>query len=172
MIQTVTNIASPPDREALPGIIGRLAAILGAEDYSTGERAMLKRMAPGNLPPLAFYRFAYRHLPEGWEHRRDAWMTLVAGLALMGAGGHRPDRKAGQVLAESKYSEKRLERLLAAEGDTLHTLLARAVRFLAAKGAAVNWLDFAYLLGLAGDPDRARMQLARDYYRNLDQKKD
>lgn len=172
MTQTETIITPAPEPERLPQTIGRLAALLGSEAYPTGERAMLKRMAPGNPPPLAFYRFAYRHLPEGWEHRRDAWMAVVAGLALMGAGGHRPDHRAGQALAENRYSEARLERLLAAEGDTLHTLILRAARFLAAKGQAVNCLDFAYLLGLSGDPERARMQIARDYYRNLEQKKD
>lgn len=172
MTQTETIVAPASESEGIHPTIGRLAALLGSADYPTGERAMLKRMAPGNPPPLAFYRFAYRHLPAGWERQRDAWMTLVAGLALMGVGGHRPDRKVGQVLAETKYSEARLERLLAAEGDTLLTLLLRAVRFLAAKGQAVNWLDFAYLLGLAGDPERARMDIARAFYRNLDQRKD
>jgi CRISPR system Cascade subunit CasB len=167
--------AASPERERPGDIVGRLVAVLGAEDYPTGDRAMLKRMGPGSPPPLAFYRFAYRHLPEGWEHRREDWMTLVAGLALLGAGGHRSDCRAGQVLAGSGYSEKRLERLLASEGGALHTLLLRAVRFLAAKGAAVNWRDFADLLGLFGDQDRGRTRIARDYFdhiRKLEQKKD
>ncbi|MCS6915939.1 MAG: type I-E CRISPR-associated protein Cse2/CasB [Myxococcales bacterium] len=172
MSQTETSLATLSEGEKFPSLIGRIAGILGAEEFPTGERAQLKRMTPDTPPPLAFYRLAYRYLPEGWERRWEAWMTLVAGLAIMGSGGHNPERRAGQVLAESNYSEKRLERLLAAEDETLHSLLLRAVRFLAAKGAVVNWLDFAYLLGLAGDPQYARMRIAQDYYRNLDQKKD
>lgn len=172
MTQTETIASQAPEPERLPQTMGKLAALLGSEDYPTGERAMLKRMVPGSPPPLPFYRLAYRHLPEGWERRHDAWITLVAGLALTGAGGHRQNRKVGQALAETRYSEARLERLLAAEGDTLHTLVLRAARFLAAKGQAVNWLDFTQLLGLSGDPEHARMQIARDYYRNFEQKKD
>lgn len=171
MSQTETLLATLSEGEKFPSLIGRIARILGAEEFPTGERAQLKRMTPGNTPPLAFYRFAYRHLPEDWERRREAWMTLVAGLAILGPGGHSPERKVGQVLAAAKYSEMRLERLLATEGETLHTLFLRTVRFLAAKGAAVNWLDFAHLLGLAGDPQHARMRIAQDYYRNFfDQK--
>ncbi|MDV7391551.1 type I-E CRISPR-associated protein Cse2/CasB, partial [Arthrospira platensis SPKY1] len=87
---------------------------------------------------------------------------------------HRPDRPLGLALAEDGYSEARLERLLAAQDDVLHTLTLRLARFLAAKGESVNWLDLANLL-LAKDRDKqeaARLKIARDYYRYQKPEKD
>ncbi len=163
-----TNLEGP-----LGAIIGRLSGVVGSENFSSGERAGLKRITPGSLPPLTFYRFAFRHLPEGWEGQQEAWMMVVAGLALMSPNPHRPARSAGRALAESGYAESRLERLLAAkEEDVLHTLLLRAVRFLAAKNESINWVDFARLL-LTKDRaklETARLSIARDYYYNLREK--
>lgn len=169
---TTSTTAESPVTEVtnLAQAIGRIARVLASADFPTGERARLRRLDPGEPPGLSFYRFAFRHLPEGWERRRAAWMTLVAGMALMGETAHRPDRPAGQALAEAGYAEARLERLLAAGDETLHTLLLRAARFLAAKGAPCNWTDFAYLIELGGDPERARLGIARAYYRNLKEK--
>ena len=168
---TPTDLATPVAPK-LPVIIGHIAGVLASSDFPTGERARLRRQDPTQTPGLAFYRFALRHLPADWEHQPRAWMTLVAGLALMGDTAHRPDRPAGQALAETGYAEARLERLLAAEDETLHTLLLRAARFLAAKNAACNWVDFARLL-LTRDPERqdaARLAIARTYYPNLKEK--
>ncbi len=156
------------EREPLPRTIGRLAAIIASEDFPTGDRAALKRLTPGVEPPLAFYRFAFRHLEDGWPARKGVWMTICAGIALMCPSPHRPDRPVGQALAEVRYSEARLQRLLDAEGEVLQTLVLRAARFLAAKGEAVNWADFARLL-LTEDPAKredVHLRLARDYYRH------
>lgn len=164
--------AETPVTANLSQTIGRLAGVISHPEFPTGERAKLKRMGPGEPPPLAFYRFAFRHLPEGWERRPQPWMTMVAGIALMCPHPHRPDRPAGRALAESRYSEGRMERLLDAEGETQLTLLLRAARFLAAKGAACNWTDFARLL-LTTDREKqeaARQHIARDYFRNLTSK--
>jgi CRISPR system Cascade subunit CasB len=151
-------------------VVGRIAYVIAADDFPTGERARLKRLDPSGTPNLAFYRFAFRHLPKGWESRQAAWITLIAGIALMGQSAHNPNRPAGQALAEARYAEARLERLLAAEGETLHVLVLRAARFLAAKNDACNWVDLAYLLGLRGDSERTRMNIARHYYRHLTEK--
>lgn len=94
----------------------------------------------------------------------------MAGIALMHPHPHRSDLPAGRVLADAGYAESRLERLLSAEDETLKTLLLRTARFLAAKGAPVNWVDFARLL-LTRDPDKredARLRIARDFYRPID----
>lgn len=149
--------------------VTEIAAVVAHEGFPTGDRAALKRLNPSGSPNVAFYRFAFRHLPDGWERSQQGWMALVAGVALMCPRPHRADRPAGMALAEVGYAEARVERLLAAEGDTLRTLLLRAARFLAAKSASVNWTDFARLL-LAVDPSKreaARLRVARDYYRNL-----
>lgn len=168
------TLPAPADKPETPSaslasLVKRLAATIDADHFPTGDRAALRRLNPDTPPSLIFYRFAFRHLPENWEAQREAWMSLVAGIALMCPNPHRPDRPVGLALAEVGYSEKRLERLLAGEGETLQTLLLRAVRFLAAKNQACNWVDFAHLL-LAKDQDKqenARLKIARDYYRNL-----
>jgi len=155
---------SPP---TLAQTTASVARVMGAEDFPTGERARLKRWSPGTAPSLAFYRFAVRYLPEGWERQPEAWMTFTTSIALMCPNPHRPNLPLGRALADTGYAEARLERLLAAEGDTLQTLLLRAARFLRAKNASCNCTDFAYLLGLRGDPQRVRLRIARDYYREL-----
>jgi len=154
--------------------IGQIAAALSSDRFPTGERAVLRRMNPGQLPPLAFYRFALRHLPEGWDREadtRESWGTLVAGVALMSPNAHRPDRGLGRALAEAGYAAARLERLLAAEGDTRRSLLLRAARFLAAKSTSCNWVDAAQLL-FTRDPDKReslQRRVAWDFYRSADQ---
>jgi CRISPR system Cascade subunit CasB len=163
-----------PEATALAPLIGRVAGIIGSEDFPTGERAALKRLAPDRPPSLAFYRFCFRYLPANWQANVGAWQTILAGLALMGAQPHRPDRPVGSALAEHQYSEARLERLLAAQDDVLYTLTLRLARFLAAKGESVNWLDLGNLL-LARDRDKqeaARLKIARDYYRYQKPEKD
>ena len=168
-----TATTSDTETETLWASIARLAGILSGEHFPTGDRAALKRMAPDQPPPLAFYRFAFRELPEGWESRRSVWQTLTAGLALSSNHGnpHNRHHPLGRALAEQGYSEARLERLLAAEGDTLNTLLLRAARYLAAKGEAVDWTDAARLLLTADEgKERIRRKIAGDYYRNLKDK--
>lgn len=156
-------------RPSLASAVGRIAAALGSEDFPPGLRAGLRRLSPGRPPGLAFYRFAEAHLPLEWERVQDRWVTIVCGMALMSPGPHRPDQPAGKTLAESGYSEKRLERLLAADEEALQTLLLRAARFLAAKGAPCNWTDFAALLLAQGDQPRekARLRIARDFYKAM-----
>jgi len=120
---------------------------------------------------MVFYRFALQHLPEGWDHSEERmldWVTLVAGIALMSPNAHRVDRPLGKVLAETGYSEARLERLLAAEGNVRRILLLRAARFLAAKGSPCSWIDAAQLL-LTRDPqkrEQVNRRVARDFYQS------
>jgi CRISPR system Cascade subunit CasB len=144
----------------------------GSESFPPGESAALKRLTPRLPPSLIFYRFAFRHFPEGWEARQAEWMAVVSGLALMCPAPHRPDRPAGRALAEAGYSEARLERLLAAEEVDLRTLVLRAARFLAAKAESVNWVDLARLLLTKdkGKLENVRFQFARDYYTHLKEK--
>jgi len=162
----------PKIEQSLAGIIGRIAALIGSDRFSTGERAALRRMAPGQPLTLAFLRFAHRHLPEHWHRSRDAiddWVTVVAGIALMSPNAHRPDRGLGTALAESGYAESRLERLLASRGHARRVLLLRAARFLAAKNSAFNWVESAQLL-LTKDPDRQEALhrgIAGDYFSAL-----
>ncbi|HRX71533.1 MAG: type I-E CRISPR-associated protein Cse2/CasB [Candidatus Competibacteraceae bacterium] len=169
--------ASPPmnaEPFSLARLIGKVAAIIGSENFPTGERAALKRLTPDRSPSLVFYRFCFQHLPDGWQRQMSAWQAALAGLALMGTSAHNPKRPLGQALAEQRYSEARLERLLAAQDDVLYTLTLRVARFLAAKGESVNWLDLSQLL-LAQDREKCeavRLRIAGDYYRYYNNEKD
>lgn len=164
------NALPAPDFR-LPSVIGRIAQVISSDRFPTGDRAALRRMTPGQPLPLVFYRFALQHLPEGWDHSEERvldWVTLVAGIALMSPNAHRGDRPLGKVLAETGYSEARLERLLAAEGNVRRILLLRAARFLAAKGSPCNWVDAAQLL-LTRDPqkrEQVNRRVARDFYQS------
>jgi CRISPR system Cascade subunit CasB len=147
--------------------VDRLAHALASAALGPGDRAALRRMAPPQPPPVAFLKLAYRALPEQWEQRPADWMTLAAGLALMGPDPHRSGRPAGRVLAEQGFSEARLERLLSAEGPNLHAALLKTAWFLGSRSAPADWTDFARLLLAGGGPERdaARLRIARDFYR-------
>jgi CRISPR system Cascade subunit CasB len=87
---------------SLASSIGHIAAVLDGEHFPTGDRAALRRQNPGTPPSLTFYRFAFQHLPPGWEASRDAWMAIVSGIALMCPKPHRLDRAVGLVLEAVK----------------------------------------------------------------------
>ena len=148
-------------------IVARVSRIVGGDDFPNGERAALKRWSPGSGHTLAFHKFAARHLPVDWEWKKDEWATIVTGVAISHPYNQSPGAPPGKALAESGYSETRLERLLAAQGDGLLTLVLRSARFLRAKNVAFDWTGIAYLLGINGNSDQTRFRIARDYYREL-----
>lgn len=164
-------MSTPPD--SLARTVAHVAGILSSDHFPTGERAALKRMSLGQPPPLYFYRFAMRHLPETWARDEADWITLIAGMALMAPHVHRPGLGLGKVLGDAGYSEARLERLLQSEGNTRRTLFLRAVRFLAAKAQPFDWLDAARLL-LTRDQEkleRVHRSIASDFFTIVEQKK-
>jgi len=163
-----TEGAIHPD-DTLPVRIARLAGVIGAEHFPNADRAALKRWAPGQPPTLTFYRVWLRSfdgdLPS--PSQTQAWMLVAWGLAL--GVRYQRGRALGLVLAESRYSEARLERLLAAPPDVLPDLFASLMRFLAAKGEAVDWGDATRLL-LTQDADKheaVHRRIATDYFRHL-----
>lgn len=169
---TTIQTAAAPD-STLGSRIGSLAGVIGSSRYPSGERASLKRWAPGQSIPLAFYRLWLRHLgddlPE--ESQTEAWMTLAWGLATSGEASHDPRRPLGQALAESGFSEGRLERLLSAPDDLRIELFMSALRFLAAKGERFDWRDAAQFV-LTRDHDKREAihrRIAAAYFRHLPQ---
>lgn len=158
-----------PEQPSLAAAVGRAAGIICSDGFPTGDRAKLRRMAPGQPLPLVFTRFALAHLPESWERQPKDWAVLLAGIAIMAPHAHRPGYGLGRALADAGYSEARLERLLDTDGETRRTLFLRAVRLLAAKAAPFDWHDAAQLL-LARDEvkrDRIKQRIARDFFSNL-----
>lgn len=154
-------------QDDLASLIARLTAVLGHPDFPAGDRAALKRMVPGQPPPLEFYRFALRHLPDNWEGHLEDWLTLISAMALMGANAYQKGRSFGQALAEEGFSEARLERLLAADDEGRRALFLRAVRYLASKGASFEWEQAARLLLTRDDARRQEInrRIATDFYR-------
>jgi CRISPR system Cascade subunit CasB len=172
MIERTSDPSRDVELPTLSTRVGRIAALLTGDRYPSGDRAVLKRMAPGTTPPLAFYRLWLRYLdddlPSGGQ--TAAWALVVWGLASAAPGAHRPDRGLGRALAESGFSESRLERLFAADqDDTLLPLAADAVRFLAAKREVFNWVHLAGLLLTRAEVQRevVHRRIATDYYRYL-----
>lgn len=150
--------------------VAHIAAMLKSKSFPTGERALLRRMNPAQPPPIAFYKFALNHLPENWERNILDWLTLVAGIAQMSPNAHRSDCRLGKALAETGFSEPRLERLLTTRGNTRRTLLLRTSRFLAAKVCPFNWVDAAQLLLIKDEKklEDHHRRIAKDYYQIID----
>lgn len=168
MNQTATI---PDGQSSLSSTLARLAAVIGAPHYPAGDRAALRRWAPGQLVPLAFYRLWLRHvgadLPA--QSQSEAWLLLVWAMATLDAEAHAPKRPWGQALAEAGFAEGRLERLLSAPEDVRANLFMQAVRFLAAKGERFDLAEAA--LYLLTDDEAKREQLHRRialaFYRHL-----
>lgn len=162
---------TPPKASTLASTVGRLAHAIGAEHYPNGDRAALRRWAPGQPLPLAFYRLWLRlmgtDLPP--EATTPAWMLLAWSLATLGADAHTPGRPWGQALAESGFAEGRLERLLSAPDDVRAELFMSAVRFLAAKGERFDLTEAARFL-ITSDADKreaVHRRIAQAFYRHL-----
>lgn len=163
--------AEPKTNESsLAATVGRLAGVIGHPHYPTGDRAALKRWAPGQPLPLAFYRLWLRHIEDDLptETQAPAWMALAWGMATLGAASLRMERPLGRALAESGFAEARLERLLGAPDDLRVELFMSAVRFLAAKNESFNWLDAATFLLTTDAQARERVcrRIALAFYRH------
>ncbi len=159
------------DPSSLRRIVATLTGVVAAPHYPARDRAALKRWAPGQALPLAFYRLWLRHLGQDlpYDHQCDAWMTLAWGVATMGSSAHRPERPFGRALAEAGFAEGRLERLLAAPDELRNELFMSAVRFLAAKDEGFDWTEAAEFL-LSRDANKRQAihrRIAEAYYRHL-----
>lgn len=152
--------------------IPALAALLASAGISKGERAALKRMALDGPAPLALHRLMLAQVDEPWQGEQwlPDWRVVICALAIQRDGGYNPGTPLGKALAEARFSESRLERLLAASNNTLRMLALRAARQVAAKGIACDWRSLAELV-FARDPDfreRINIRIARDFYRSLE----
>lgn len=159
-----------PEETDLRRRIAALAGLLGHSRFPPGERAALRRIDPKKPLPLAFYRIWLRQVDENlpMEAQTQPWAMVFWGIASMGEGAHNPNRPLGMALAESGYSEARLERLLGAPDEIRLELFTSMVRFLAAKRESFDWNDAAQFL-LIRDPskrERLHRRIAVDFYRN------
>lgn len=154
-------------------IVASLARVLAHPEFATSERAKLKRMGITDAPPLAFHRFLLRHVDPAWQGSRwqQSWRVILAALAMQPAPVFNPEMSLGRALQQAGYAEARLERLLMARDETLHTLALRLARFLAAKRLACDWRQLGDLLFATTPRQRETIntRIARDYYRAVPQ---
>ena len=159
------------------GRIASIASQIGRSDFSTGDRAALRRLDPdrpnyaGLAVVLRVMRNAGIKIDELGTRRLGRWTLLIHAMALMSGPGKSPHvqgkGRSGGVLHAGFYSESRLMRLLEARGTTRDDLIRRLARFLAAKGLAIDWVALAPLIlddEDGEDAERARLRIARDYY--------
>lgn len=158
-------------RSTLSSILARLASVIGASHYPAGDRAALRRWAPGQPVPLAFYRLWLRHagadLPP--ENQTEVWMLIAWALATLRGAAYDPQRPWGQALTEAGFAEGRLERLLSAAADLRADLFIQAVRFLAAKDERFDLVEAALYLLTTDEAKRELLhrRIAQAYYRHL-----
>ncbi|MEJ5207097.1 type I-E CRISPR-associated protein Cse2/CasB [Denitratimonas sp. CY0512] len=164
----------PSQDSTLASTVARLAAVIGNPHYPAGDRAALRRWSMNQPAPLAFYRLWLRHANEELppESRTEAWLLLTWCMATLGHDTHTPTRRIGQALAESGFSEGRLERLLSAPDAVRPELFMSAVRFLAAKGERFDLVEAArFLLTTDGaQRDGINRRVAETFYRHLPNK--
>jgi CRISPR system Cascade subunit CasB len=166
----MTETAQQSQADSFATQVARLAGVIGSLHYPSGDRAALRRWAPGQPLPLPFYRLWLRHLDTELPPpaQLEGWMALTWAIATLGADAHAPKRPLGQALAECQFSEARLERLLSTPDDVRLDLFMSAIRFLAAKGERFDLTEAARFL-LTHDADKREAlhrRIAADYYRH------
>lgn len=166
---TESTIVSP--QESLRHTLKRLAVLVAAACKATASSASLRRGTPADVVRSAsFHRvLASTEMQEVSVDRLLGWAALVQCMAI--GGDHSAPLSDGAMLARAGLSESRFSRLLAAGGSTVHDQCLLAARFLHARGHPCRWDDLGALLildeGSSSHAERARLRLARDYYRTL-----
>ncbi len=162
-------------------IINGLRSEIREQEFSRGDHAQLRRMDPSDPGPAVFWRlYAGRNLSQiGGVDSEKKWTTIIQGIALLSEHDRGSQKRFGRALFEGDdpnrptpfYSERRLNQLLVARGQTLRTLLRRAFRMLVDTGQCIYWLQVAELVLNDGynddEADRLRHEVASDYYRSL-----
>lgn len=165
--------------DGLESVVGRVAGLLehGGGALTSGDVASLRRMDP-RRPSAAFFKLAGAVLdgalptePQARTEAETRWAAIIAGMACLG-DLHRRRARLGSALVDAGYSELRFARLLRADGDRLVDDLPMLARFLTAKGVPADWTQAAWLILSAdrSDDERARRNLAHDYYGALARK--
>jgi len=186
MTVSTAGASQAPNENSRQEALRQVAAFLGRDTglaleggamapLGPGEVAELRRLRPGELGGSAFWRVAMgvlepaRLISLGARREEEAalWVVILGLMATM-RGLHQPGRRLGVGLAKAGFSEQRFSALLRAEGGALHDQLRRAVRFLGAKGEAIDLVDLAELVLSDGakNHNTPRRAQARAFYSN------
>jgi CRISPR type I-E-associated protein CasB/Cse2 len=161
----------PPDSVTTTKTPIQIIATRLADPTATGVRAALRRMDPSTLSTPALQQLLAKAVPQERPDSDAAWALLVHCMALAAPGQHMGHDRLGTVLRHAGFAESRLVRLLSPIADLL-VMLPRTVRFLVARGGALDGRDLWQLIhpAIRAMPDdvaleRTRTRIARDYYR-------
>lgn len=168
------DAVSPGRSAGLAETVHRLGGIIGTT-LPAGDVAELRRLDPERPSAPAFWKLVVGELEELGALRRGApdreeqerrWAVILNALAHLG-DLHRPGRGYGVALASSGFSEHRFGRLLRARSGPLWYQARRSAQFLSSHAEPTDATGLAWLVLSDGrsDEQRARRQLARDYYR-------
>lgn len=136
--------------------------------FSTGEVAQLRRAErDGDYQP-AFWRTMarWRDLETLPKRELRLWGLILSGMARMAPRPHLRGAHPGKVLAQVELAESRMLRLLHARGIAFDSAVRSTCRYLAAKGASLDWVSFAGYILARGDEsrERTRRNMAAHYY--------
>lgn len=180
--------ALPPYRERIRDVVGRLAAKMGRDleegGFGTGEVAELRRMDAAQgaaATSLTFWRIVVEELEANKLVGKQAggdllrpWIVIFRAAAEL-AGHYRPAERLGRALQQAHVDEKRLVRLLRAEGEDLGEQVRVVVHQIRTAGVDVDVRDLAELVladathqrGGSGDwVDHVRRSVASAYFRS------
>ena len=158
-------------------IIESIGQILCTERFPTQQRTALNRCS--SRARSASETAALRVLVEAGASvetmssiEMNSWIWLTHCMSLMSATHRNPhsavkQARPGFVLHRIGYSEKRLGRLLDAQGEVFQMLLENAARSMASAGMRVNWSKIAPLILSVQPPspwaENARIAICRDF---------
>lgn len=159
-----------PAPKKLQDVADALHKALGV--MSNGDRASLRKMSPEDLHQPAFWKLSTGFLQAALPPEDTAWRAVqeqrwAVVLSVAASALHSPSMRLGSALARAGVAEVRLTRLLRARGDQLPVAVRTLAQQIVTSGVPFDFADLAWLVLSEGsaDEDRARQQIARDYYR-------
>lgn len=146
-------------------------AVAKLKHLPPGDRAALRKLNPHDLHQPAFWKLStgvlHDALPADGRLRDERERQWAVILAVGAAALHSPNVRFGSAMARAGVAEVRLTRLLRARGEQLPDAVRTLTHQLVSAGVSFDLADLAWLVLSEGqaDEERARQQIARDYYR-------
>ena len=144
-----------------------------------GDLANLRRMDLDDPDPVVIRMMTSQDTLAEWVTNNviyRKWSLILHGIALMtprsaigGGSAHDGNTPVGRALYQMEYSESRLNRLLTAREEMLHTLLSRMFRMAAANDQKFSWSEMARFIRNSDyneiRAEQGRRRIASYYYR-------